>query len=788
MNKILPIIVFFTGACILIIELVAIRILAPYFGNTMFTVSSVLSVILVALSLGYYFGGKMADKYPNLNYFFTILTMSGILVLLFYFLSLFILPVISQTIPITYGPLISSILLFLFPAILLGFLSPYAIKLQNSLSPTVGIGSVSGVIFFWSTLGSIVGSLATGFFLIPNFGADKIFIYSGLFLFFLGSIPLIYLRFKRIYLIIFLIISLIFFGFLNRKDYQLEVGTVFQKDGKYEKITIKDDIYEGRPTRFFMQDKSLSGAMFLDTDDYRDMTYGYTKYYSLYKILDTKPTNLLVLGGGIYTVPKALQSELPEAIIDVVDIEPMLLDLAQQYFNVIPTDKLNTYTVDGRRFLQESDQRYDFIFSDVYSSLFSIPYQFTTIEFFNLAKDHLEEDGIFVANLIGNLSRIDESLIFTIFNTFRQVFPNSYLFAVEEPNGIDLQNIMMVGINGEAEIDWKNLKNFEDSTLNNLYKKRVNLNRFNLDQYSILTDNYSPVDYLTGQTIKQIYKNNNLPQGAEMMSLIKQQLSFGPRYSGSEGNKRTQDLIISELETYVSEIKQQSWTERVMQEVEYKNIIGKIRPDLDQRIILATHYDSKRFANLDIKTRQHLPVTGANDSASGVAVLLELARVLNLQENELNVGVDLVFFDGEEGDLDVDHDYSNWYPIGSTYFAERIDDIYSVNKPQSGIVIDMVCNKDLVIYKEQNSINLAPDLVDNFWSLATSLYPKNFNNFSTYKITDDHVPLNNVGIPSILLIDHDYKDFHTIKDDINNCREDSLEVTAKTLLKYVTNI
>src|SRR3989344_7026318 len=170
----LPFVVFLTGACVLIIEIVATRILSPYYGNTMFTVSSVIGIVLAALSVGYYFGGKYADKYPREKVFYSIILISGLSVILLHLLTLFLLPSLGYGLSIVSGPIISAIILFFTPSLLLGTLSPFAIKLQKQYFPEKGIGSITGEIFFWSTLGSIFGSLLAGFVLIPQFGISQI--------------------------------------------------------------------------------------------------------------------------------------------------------------------------------------------------------------------------------------------------------------------------------------------------------------------------------------------------------------------------------------------------------------------------------------------------------------------------------------------------------------------------------------------------------------------------------------------------------------------------------------
>lgn len=193
-STLLPFAVFVTGASVLIVEVVGVRILAPFYGNTIFTVSSVISVILLALSCGYYLGGRLADRRPRLKYFFALILASGLMLLFFYSLGALILPILSLKLSISSGPLVSATLLFLLPALLLGTLGPYAIKVQSARTPQTGIGAIAGNIFFWSTLGSIAGSLSAGFLLIPRFGIHRILITNGLVLCVVGFVPMLVFR------------------------------------------------------------------------------------------------------------------------------------------------------------------------------------------------------------------------------------------------------------------------------------------------------------------------------------------------------------------------------------------------------------------------------------------------------------------------------------------------------------------------------------------------------------------------------------------------------------------
>ena len=778
--------VFITGAAVLIVEVTATRILSPYFGNTIYTVSSVIGVVLMALSLGYYIGGIMSDKYPSQKLFFSIIVVSGFFILFLRLLIYFLLPFLANNFSIISGPLISSLFLFFIPSFLLGTLSPYAIKLQQINVAKEGVGKAAGEVFFWSTFGSIVGTLAAGFFFIPRFGLDKIVLAVGLVLIILGVIGFARTikegRGKFLIVIILTIGLLSLFQLLVRKE-----NNLYSKDGVYEKITIYDGLFEGRPTRFFQQDKSSSGAMFLDSDE---LVYDYTKYYELYKLVDSKPKHALVLGGGAYSVPKAILRNLPGATVDVVEIEPSLYDLAKKYFRLPNNSRLKNYIGDGRRFLHESNKRYDLIFSDVYYSFFSVPIHFTTREFFSLAKEKLSGEGVIVANFIGDLKTDESSLIFSVIRTFRSVFSNSYFFALDSPNSKQDQNIIFLGINSDKKISFadSNIKASKEKIISNLASKLINLSRINFNLYPVLTDNYAPIEYLTAQVLKRSLERKASafdPQRA--LNYVRQQLSFGPRYLSASGHKRTQEFLVSELKKLSNDVIIQEWefyTSKGKKNT-LVNIIGRFNLEEKKRIILGSHYDTKRFADKDEKSPED-PVPGANDGASGVGLLLEIAQFLSNTDFPPRVGVDIVFFDGEEGEEDLAK--TAWVPLGSTFFAENIDDLYSKAKPINAVIVDMVCDSNLKIEKEISSIRFVRNQFEKFWNIGYSLAPNSFSSEARYEIQDDHTSLNKIGIPSFLVIDFDYPYFHTTDDTIDKCSEKSLKIVGDSILSYIYSL
>ncbi len=783
----LPVAVFITGVCVLIVEVAAIRVLSPFYGNTIFTVSSVLSVILMALSVGYYAGGRVSDRYPSLRWFFGIILVSGLALLLFHSIGIIILPTLGYALSISIGPFVFSLLLFFLPAFLLGTLSPYAVKLQSVHFPEQGVGSVAGNIFFWSTLGSIVGSLLAGFILIPIFGIHQIIVANGVVLFFLGLIPLVALGEKKylnksLLAFIILVSTSLYISYATRGD------MVYSKDGVYEKITVYDGQSADRPTLFFQQDRSGSGAMFLDSDDPKDLVYDYTKYYSLYKVFNPKIKNALVIGGGAYSIPKALLADLPDATVDVSEIEPSLYGLAKKYFRVDDNPRLHNYTDDGRRLLHDSNKNYDLIFSDVYYSLFSIPAHFTTQEFFKIAKAKLNKNGFFVANMIGDLSRQQPSLIMSEIKTFQTVFPNSYFFAIASPGKTKSQNIILVGYNSDTRVDLNapSIASDPDPIIRAFPSKVIDMDRFDLSPYPILTDNYSPVEYLTGQVVQRTFDQKNFFDGKEMLAVIEQQLRYGPRYPTATGHKQVQNFLIAEMKELAQEVTAQTWqhTEASGTSYDLTNIIARVHPAQKKRILLATHYDSQKVSFKN-SSNQNEPSPGANNSASGVAVLVELARLLSNSHVAPSVGVDFVFFDGEEGDENQGGDFTNREPLGSTYFARHLNEMYGNNKPISGVVLDMVCDKDLKISREASSAKNAPNQTETFWNIARKINSNVFQHQIQQEIRDDHTSLNQAGIPSLLVIDFDYLPYATTNDTIDKCSAESLKTVAEAVWNYV---
>jgi len=495
--------VFFTGACVLVIEVVATRILSPYFGNTIFTFSSVISVILAALSLGYYIGGRVADRYPTLRLFYGIILTSGISVFFLHILKIFILPLVGHKLSLVNGPLIASTALFILPGFLLGMLSPFVIKLLEKNLDKEGIGRVSGEVFFWSTLGSIAGSLLAGFVLIPRLGINIILLSVAIMLSAIGLLGLHVSGYMLRRLIAFTLLIVVIVSLIISSIDNIDSKIVFEKDGIYERISIVDALYKDRPTRYLVQDSSVSGAMFLRSDE---EVFDYSKYYKLYELFNSNAKDILLIGGGAYSTAKSFYNEIQDASIEVVEIEPILFELAKKYFKTPETSRIRNTITDGRHYLYNSDKEYDLIFADAYHSLFSVPTHLTTYEFLQLARSRLSQGGVLLANIIGDLNDRPASMLLSELKTWQAVFGNSYFFAVNSPSHKDIQNIIMVGYNSDEIIDLASdqVRKHEDGFIRDLNSHVIHPSSLNLARHKILTDDFSPVEYLSAQAIKEV--------------------------------------------------------------------------------------------------------------------------------------------------------------------------------------------------------------------------------------------------------------------------------------------
>ncbi len=500
----LNIIIFVSGAVLMALEIVGSRVLAPYFGNSIFVWGSLISVVLAALSAGYYWGGRLSEKNPSFAKLLLLLLVPGVMI---FFLPFFYpavnLWVAETDFGVRANPLIVSAIYFLVPGIFLGTVSPYAIRLAATTLSTVG--STAGTLYALSTCGSIFGTLFTAFYLIPAIGVANIIHALGLTLLVLALVmwPLTRARraapsrasvaTKAAVLICTTIAST--FPLPAWAVYR----TLYEKDSFYHHIRVNED----DEARYLYFDQTLQSAMNLNEPTALRLTY--SRYVSLGLTFrpDAKKALIVGLGGG--SVPKKWQKEFPALEMDVAEIDPEVVQVAKKYFFFDEGKSVHVHAQDGRLFLTRSPQRYDVILLDAYFKD-AIPFHLTTREFFTMANQKLAPNGVVVINIIGAVTGPGGKITRSVAKTMRGIFPQIYMFAARRADNASLdtiQNVIIVATKEPQRIDIKEITKRAAGLGRDLFPKSVNdiavafvESKVPDDDVPVLTDDYAPTDKL----------------------------------------------------------------------------------------------------------------------------------------------------------------------------------------------------------------------------------------------------------------------------------------------------
>jgi hypothetical protein len=264
--------------------------------------------------------------------------------------------------------------------------------------------------------------------------------------------------------------------------------------------------------------------------------------------------------------------------------------------------------------------------------------------------------------------------------------------------------------------------------------------------------------------------------GESAIRYAKAQLDFGPRVPGTDGAQRAGDWIIEQMSQRADTVIVQSWTQTLSngKPIPLRNIMARFRPDLPDRVLYVTHWDTRPMSDqAEDPAQRTLPMPGANDGASGVGLFVALADAL--KKTPPSMGVDLLFVDGEDyGNFDSMQDVL----MGSTYFATHLPS--PAYRPIFGVLWDMIGDRDLLIRQEQNSTAQAPEVVRKVWDAAKDLgHDDVFVEQATpYAITDDHIPLLQAGLRVIDVIDLEYPYHHRPSDTIDKISARSLSIVG----------
>ena len=260
--------------------------------------------------------------------------------------------------------------------------------------------------------------------------------------------------------------------------------------------------------------------------------------------------------------------------------------------------------------------------------------------------------------------------------------------------------------------------------------------------------------------------------------LLKKQCDFGPRPAGMKAHTLTRDFLIGELRKYTKSVQLQDFVHtQNNRKYPMTNIIACFGDQTKPSILLSAHWDTRPTADQENDpARRKLPIIGADDGASGVAILLELARMFH--EQPPAVPVTIALWDGEDFGPGIEDMF-----LGARYFAGRIDGSQTY---KYGILLDMVGQKNLRIPREWSSQHKAPTVVDKVWKAAADLgYTKVFVDQIGSNIIDDHIALNRAGVQCIDIIDFNYPYWHTLDDTPDKCSPESLKTVGETIARVV---
>jgi spermidine synthase len=484
--------VFVSGAIVMALELVGSRLLAPSFGDSIFVWGSLIGVVMTSLAIGYYTGGKLADRNPSYRTFSLIILSAGFLIILIPISSPLVLEAVFYSgLGERYGPVLASLLLLALPTSLLGMVSPYSIKMvtENLLR----VGGISGSLYSISTGGSIFGTFFTVFVLIPQFGVRQITLSLGFVLILVALIGLTWT--ERAFSIIMAILITTPSFFISGGILGPPGTVVYQSDTVYNTLTILDQHDKGIRT-LYLNNLPHSG-MYLNGSS--RAAFLYTDYFNMALLFNPEADRVLFIGGGGFSGPKQFFEYYPEINIEVVEIDPVVVDIAEEYFFLPNDERLKAFVEDGRQFLKKSDE-YDVVILDAYSKTY-VPFHLMTKEFFESIYSHLSANGVVVSNLISSLIGDTSDLLMAEYNTVREVFPQAYLFSTKSSSLSTIQNIILIATKNPANLTRTDLTEMAEKYANEKVpiKKYVN-NLFEQEvevaETFLLTDDYAPTERL----------------------------------------------------------------------------------------------------------------------------------------------------------------------------------------------------------------------------------------------------------------------------------------------------
>jgi spermidine synthase len=522
--------VFLAGAALLGLEIAASRVLAPYFGNSLYVWGALIGVVLAGLSTGYWVGGAIADRYPTPRLLVAMLASASLLVLAIPFVDEWVLEHLVEWDPgPRLNPLLATIFLFGAQSVILGTVSPIAVRLKaHSLTE---LGRTAGRLFAISTAGSIAGTFATAFWLIPELGTDQVLASAAVALM-LAAAAVALVEQLALAGAVALALAGASIGAVvslapeqggtvsasqlrnwspvyrqqrdeersgSPEEAQSGYTILHTKDSQYHRIAVVED----DDSRYLRFDSSFQSGMYKD-DPFRTR-FEYSDYLQLPLAYRPSTRKILYVGLGGGSAPKRTWRDFPATQIEAVELDPEVVDVAYEYFELPRDPRLQVEVEDGRRFIAANEGPWDAIVIDAFYSD-SIPFHLATREFLELARSRLTPGGTVSTNIIGAVRGRDSRLFRSMLRTYRAVFPTVAIHPVVSEGERDLtgiRNVILVAGDGAApskeflQERWAELRQQAPGApdLTAAIQGRVDT-PVQTEDVPVLTDDYAPTDAL----------------------------------------------------------------------------------------------------------------------------------------------------------------------------------------------------------------------------------------------------------------------------------------------------
>ncbi len=385
------------GAQTLVVELTIPRLIAPAFGNTLFSWTAIIAVVLISLTAGYWYGGKLAARSNGERYIVLFSLAAAVWVL--------ILSIVGESVVdrlsflnMMFGPLVAAAVLAGSPALLDAAVVPLVIQTRNEQS-----GEASGRCFAWSTVGSIMGVLATGYVLLPQLGIAGSLI---------AGAALVILATLLVRSYAFAAIGACLVAVAVTVSLKQSSSYLYDASNGYHRLRVSED---SERQRFLYLDNTLEGAIQRGSPE---PVVVYQKKLS--DILEGigQLDSVLILGGGAFTIPRYIKFLRPDTEVDVAEIDPLVVEVGERFMEL--TDDVAVHIGDGRQVLKHSKRKYDLIVNDAFQGLRKIPFHLTTSQFNALVAERLSPNGIYLVNVRGDPARSD--LAASMIRTLREHF------------------------------------------------------------------------------------------------------------------------------------------------------------------------------------------------------------------------------------------------------------------------------------------------------------------------------------------------------------------------------